>query len=127
MMLFLYTENRYLRSNISSVLVICHQLSLYSTLVSVCPQDDGSYILSSIRVAVLLPVDHIIELIRTHGSDEDIPEFNKRRKTSKETYIAILLDVLSRKFEYDLPAVRDFLTTESTKITKVKKKGFGAK
>jgi hypothetical protein len=93
----------------------------------VCVQDEvTSDILNSIKVASSLSSDRIAELIRTHGTDEDIPEFNKRRRTSKETYIAILLDVLSRKFEYDLPVMRDFLTAESSRVTTVKK-GFGAK
>jgi hypothetical protein len=73
-----------------------------------------------------MPVERITDLIRAHGNDTDLPELNKRRKISKDTYIVILLDVLSRKFDYDLPAVKDFITAEANQTIKAKK-GFGAR
>jgi putative lipoic acid-binding regulatory protein len=68
----------------------------------------------------------LIELIRTHGEESDLPEFNKKRKSSKDDYIAILINILTNKFNDNIEEVSDLLKHESTIRIKKGFGGFGA-
>lgn len=65
-----------------------------------------------------------IDLIRTHGSETDLPEYNKKRKPAKEEYISIIMRLLTIKCNDNLDAVSKLLEAESNSLSK---KGFGSK
>ena len=65
-----------------------------------------------------------IELIRTHGSETDLPEYNKKRKPAKEEYISIIMRLLTIKCNDNLDAVSKMLEAECNSLLK---KGFGSK
>lgn len=65
-----------------------------------------------------------IDLIRTYGSEADLPEYNKKRRPAKEEYISIIMRLLTIKCEDDLDAVSRMLEAESSASPK---KGFGSK
>jgi putative lipoic acid-binding regulatory protein len=78
--------------------------------------------ISASKFAELLSENKLIELIRTYGEESDLPEFNKKRKSSKDDYIAILINILTIKFNDNIEEVSDLLRYESTIRVK---KGFG--
>ena len=51
----------------------------------------------------------LVELIRQHGSESDLPEFNKKRKPSKEEYVYIILKLLTDQWDEDLGRVSKYL------------------
>lgn len=72
--------------------------------------------------SVFLP--RLIDLIRLHGSESDLPEFNMKRKPSKEEYVAIIFKLLASKFDNDIEAVSKYLELETLAPIK---KGFGVR
>ena len=72
----------------------------------------------------LLPDNRLIELVRLHGLESDLPEFNMKRKPAKEEYIAIIFKLLAKKFDNDIEEVALYIESENKAPIK---KGFGAR
>ena len=66
----------------------------------------------------------LIELIRIHGSESDLLEFNMRRKPAKEEYVGILFKLLKQKYKDGIDDIADLLESEMTIPVR---KGFGEK
>ena len=70
------------------------------------------------------PDNRLIELVRLHGLESDLPEFNMKRKPAKEEYIAIIFKLLAKKFDNDIEEVALYIESENKAPIK---KGFGAR
>ena len=85
-----------------------------------------TYLLHCIKWHISLPLsgNRLIELVRLHGLESDLPEFNMKRKPSKEEYIPIIFKLLATKFDNDIEEVALYLESENKAPVK---KGFGAR